>query len=99
MLRASKNKTKTIYKLGDFGLINHIIETTGNFSDLSEGDNKYLPPEVLQFEENPSNDKRLLLPKADIFSLGCSVYELVLIHMTRFCDSLNFMFKFIFSIC
>jgi serine/threonine protein kinase len=77
LLKDSKNKRKKpIYKLGDFGLINHILESTGKFSELSEGDNKYLPSEVLQFEENPSADKRLLLPKADIFSLGCSVYEL-----------------------
>jgi serine/threonine protein kinase len=44
---------------------------------LLVGDNKYLSRELLEFEMSTDNwQKRLLLPKSDIFSLGCTAYEL-----------------------
>lgn len=55
------------YRLGDLGL----VSSTLNYEEcLSEGDARYLAPEVLS-EENPGDPKKI-----DIFALGCSVYEL-----------------------
>lgn len=52
---------------------NHIL--------LLIGDNKYLSRELLEFEMSTDNwQKRLLLPKSDIFSLGCTAYELARGH-------------------
>lgn len=56
------------YKIGDFGLI---VMNDTTLDDVVEGDNKYLPKELLRADY--SN-----LPRADIFSLGCTIYELVL---------------------
>eukprot|EP01125_Pyxidicula_operculata_P015890 TRINITY_DN5415_c0_g1_i1.p1 TRINITY_DN5415_c0_g1~~TRINITY_DN5415_c0_g1_i1.p1 ORF type:complete len:691 (-),score=103.47 TRINITY_DN5415_c0_g1_i1:19-2091(-) len=54
----------TIYKLSDLGQIN------------DAGDGKYLAPEVLAFEDEISNLKHNVLEKADIFSLGITIYEI-----------------------
>eukprot|EP00871_Galdieria_phlegrea_P002199 jgi/Galph1/2980/GphlegSOOS_G1621.1 len=60
-----------VYKIGDLGLTasseSEII--SGYNLDLSEGDSRYIAPELL--EENYDN-----LTKADIFSLGATAYEL-----------------------
>lgn len=52
------------YKIGDFGMI-----CTADEKSFEEGDSRYMPKDL--FCEFPE------LTKADIFSLGCSVYELV----------------------
>lgn len=66
-----------VYKIGDFGLLSN----AGIKRDLEEGDCRYLPKELLN-EEQISD-----VTKADIFSLGCSVYELVLIfYLLEFVD-------------
>eukprot|EP00884_Botryococcus_braunii_P000222 jgi/Botrbrau1/101/Bobra.0022s0090.1 len=56
-------------KLGDFGLA--CLRAGGHTVGTSEGDARYLAPEVLR--GNRDN-----LEKADIFSLGASLYELAL---------------------
>jgi serine/threonine protein kinase len=56
-----------VYKLGDFGLIAPLDE-----QELRDGDGRYVAPELLQMVVR---DRRHL-QKADIFSLGCTVYEL-----------------------
>jgi len=55
------------YKIGDFGLTNPCNET----KTFEEGDFRYLPGELLQ---EPVKD----LTRADIFSLGASIYELAI---------------------
>lgn len=55
------------FRLGDLGL----VSSTLNYEEcLSEGDARYLAPEVLR-EENPQDPKKI-----DIFALGCSIFEL-----------------------
>ncbi|XP_044765964.1 membrane-associated tyrosine- and threonine-specific cdc2-inhibitory kinase wee-1.3 [Coccinella septempunctata] len=55
------------YKLGDFGLLYHIKLTNKNDRMSSEGDAKYLAPEVLG---------GVYTCKADIFALGVTLVEL-----------------------
>lgn len=57
-------KTNEIYKIGDLGLVRK-----ADSREVLEGDSRYLSREVLN--EDTSN-----LPKADIFALGMSIYEL-----------------------
>ena len=59
---------KRVYKIGDFGLMSN----ADTKRDIEEGDCRYLPKELLDTEEDH------ILTKADIFSLGCSIYELAL---------------------
>lgn len=59
------------YKLADFGLSRNVLINTTD--DISEGDSRYLPPELLN-EYNDCKD----LHKADIFSLGATIYELII---------------------
>ena len=54
-----------LVKIGDFGLLFHLSESTQN---ASEGDNMYMAPELL---------KRIFAKPADIFSLGLSILELL----------------------
>jgi len=56
------------YKIGDFGLI-----SLADARLFQEGDCRYLPKELLTSDELPPG---IQLPQADIFSLGCSIYEL-----------------------
>jgi serine/threonine protein kinase len=65
-----------VYKLGDFGLCMGVSEdgTDGRspLLDVSEGDSRYLAREIL------TTDGHSDLLKADIFALGCTIYELYL---------------------
>jgi serine/threonine protein kinase len=80
--RSPVTESGTCYKIGDLSLISSVdkageIEVSPPFllylslSLVQEGDGKYLAPELLEEEPNRRN-----LYKADIFSLGCSIYEL-----------------------
>ncbi|EFA74706.1 putative protein tyrosine kinase [Heterostelium album PN500] len=61
----NNNNDNVIYKLGDLGLLNEA--TDSNY--FSEGDSRYLSRELL-------HDDMRALKKSDIFSLGCTLYEL-----------------------
>ncbi|CAO2839621.1 unnamed protein product [Amaranthus hypochondriacus] len=56
-----------VYKLGDFGCATLLDQTL----PIEEGDARYMPQEIL-------NEKYDHLDKVDIFSLGVSIYELLL---------------------
>lgn len=58
---------KVHYKIGDLG---HVASIFGGDVDPEEGDCRYMAPEFLEMEVDRSR-----LPKADIFSLGLTVYE------------------------
>jgi len=58
---------KVHYKIGDLG---HVASVWGGFMAPEEGDCRYMAPELLQMEP-----ERNLLPKADIFSLGLTMFE------------------------
>jgi len=55
------------YKIGDLG---HVVPVHGGEISPEEGDCRYMAPEFLQMDMDKS-----LLSKADIFSLGLSLYE------------------------
>eukprot|EP01122_Echinamoeba_exundans_P010347 TRINITY_DN3856_c0_g2_i1.p1 TRINITY_DN3856_c0_g2~~TRINITY_DN3856_c0_g2_i1.p1 ORF type:complete len:934 (+),score=187.11 TRINITY_DN3856_c0_g2_i1:147-2948(+) len=75
------NPARPVYKLADFGLIANRQAKNGNANaagdgfdnsfDIEEGDSRYLPRELLE-----ENFDHALLPRADIFALGLSVWEL-----------------------
>jgi wee1-like protein kinase len=54
------------YKIGDMGL----VSSTLNRDNLSEGDARYLAPELL------GDTEKIQLEKCDIFALGATLYEL-----------------------
>lgn len=56
------------YKLGDFGLSR--IAFISSYEDFDEGDARYLAPEILNVHD-------LEVTKADIFSLGLTLYEII----------------------
>lgn len=56
------------FKLADFGLSRSI--SSANTDDITEGDARYMAQELL----NENKD----LSKADIFSLGATIYELII---------------------
>ena len=55
------------YKIGDFG---HVVPVYGGELSPEEGDCRYMAPEFLEMEVDRSK-----LTKADIFSLGLTIYE------------------------
>lgn len=58
---------RLIYKIGDLG---HVFPVQDEDYSPEEGDCRYMAPEFLEMEQDRSK-----LPKADIFSLGCTIYE------------------------
>merc|ERR1712233_261588 len=58
---------KVTYKIGDFG---HVVPVYGGDISPEEGDCRYMAPEFLEMEVDRSK-----LTKADIFSLGLTIYE------------------------
>lgn len=62
-----KDPPLDVFKLGDFGLVTKI----SYHKDVEEGDSRYMSMELL------SGDHRDLT-KSDIFSLGCTLYEICL---------------------
>lgn len=61
------------FKLGDLGLARVTTNLTG---EIPEGDARYLAPEVLSLvTDNPNHMPNLA--KADIFSLGATIYEIM----------------------
>jgi len=58
---------KVTYKIGDFG---HVVPVHGGDISPEEGDCRYMAPEFLEMEVDRSK-----LTKADIFSLGLTIYE------------------------
>jgi hypothetical protein len=59
----------SMYKLGDLGLIN----AASDKESFEDGDSRYLPCELLNADSTAS---AVDLPRADVFSLGASIYEL-----------------------
>jgi hypothetical protein len=57
-------RVEIVYKLGDLGHVTHTDDP-----HVEEGDCRYMPKELLE-------DDFRHLPKADIFSLGMTVYEM-----------------------
>lgn len=68
------------YKLADLGLSRLTYRTQGE--DIIEGDSRYMAPELLK-EVDPSG-KLPDLRKADIFSLGTTIYELMIGRLQYF---------------
>jgi len=60
------------YKLGDFGLARRFLEEGHVTSGVEEGDTRYLAPELLDWNVSEKD-----LTKADLFSAGITVYELI----------------------
>ena len=69
ILIASTTSGEPMFKLGDLGLV--CTSVAGELTELTSGDARYLPREILA--NNFSN-----LPKADVFSLGATVLECLL---------------------
>lgn len=65
------SKTKK-YKIGDLGLSK--IALCSNNREITEGDTRYLAPEICNNFMNTQLDD---LTKADIFSFGATIYELM----------------------
>jgi len=61
----------SIYKICDLGQIN------------DSGDGKYLAPEVLHYEDEELKMNPEIMSRADIFSLGISIFELAHEHATN----------------
>jgi len=59
----------SLYKLGDLGLISAVSDV----SSFEDGDSRYLPTELLNADATAS---AVDLTRADVFSLGASIYEL-----------------------
>lgn len=62
-----KDPPLDVFKLGDFGLVTKI----SYHKDVEEGDSRYMSMELLSGDHED-------LTKSDIFSLGCSAYEICL---------------------
>ena len=63
--------SKTGFKLGDWGRAAPLNGERREAVAVDEGDARYLPPELL-------NDDFSALDRADVFSLGASIYELAI---------------------
>jgi len=66
------SKEANLYKIADLGLSR--VSTVSKGEDIIEGDSRYLAHELLNLSSNDAND----LTKADVFSLGISLYELMI---------------------
>ena len=62
-----KDPPLDVFKLGDFGLVTKI----SYHKDVEEGDSRYMSMELLSGDHKD-------LTKSDIFSLGCTLYEICL---------------------
>jgi len=62
------------YKLADLGLSRLTYRVAGE--DIVEGDSRYMAPELLQELDEFGNMPDLT--KADIYSLGATIYELMI---------------------
>jgi serine/threonine protein kinase len=65
------SKTKK-YKIGDLGLSKIVLCSSNR--EITEGDTRYLAPEIFNNFSNTQVDD---LTKADIFSFGATIYELM----------------------
>lgn len=66
-----------VFKIGDLGHISSVE----NLRDIEEGDCRYLAPELLKDQEYKHSD---LLSRADIFSLGITLFECAsLLHIPK----------------
>lgn len=67
LFEGSADPTKTVYKLGDFGQATRIGSKEAAFN---EGDARFIPHEIM-------NGDLSRLDKADMFSLGATIYDVV----------------------
>ncbi|CAJ0945362.1 unnamed protein product, partial [Mesorhabditis belari] len=65
-------------KLGDFGCVTLVADSTAS-GTFNRGTLRYLsPPQYDIAKENPNDDQRMISPKNDIYSLGLTLWEMVL---------------------
>ena len=67
---AAREGSHVDYKIGDLGHVAHIFTDNISPPEPEEGDCRYMAPEFLQMNVDPQH-----LYKADIFSLGLTMYE------------------------
>jgi serine/threonine protein kinase len=71
LVDSTEVEENSIYKICDLGQIN------------DSGDGKYLAPEVLHYEDEELKMNPQIMSRADIFSLGISIFELAHEHATN----------------
>jgi serine/threonine protein kinase len=76
LYKKSHNGSYT-FKLGDLGMCQNITELQNRIpEEFEEGDSRYVAREVLNLSD-PNIDFYQTLSKADIFSLGLSIFQLI----------------------